>query len=297
MGRDTRRWWQAVRRWLLTGKARESRRYYTFLPHRGLSAFGIPTRVWSVLANRRTIHPVPLLYIAVAGAGSLVGLALRRLTGIRWWIAPAFLLAAGWSFVFSTIWWGKHRRDEPLSEELLAAVAPRRAAARRRAARIQEMLDSEIPFFSLKGASELPRLVSYGSGSGSDRSSVWYGEYWISAIVSDVSDERETRRSLQSDLISHQMSELIDAHGLDHKNDDQFERLHDEARDLAWIRTTLQVDGEEREAWETRAFGLRARYARSDGIWVTVMGPATKPLPALARLTRAEREELITTQA
>jgi hypothetical protein len=85
----------------------------------------VPIRVFRVLVHARTVIPTPLIYLAAAAAGTLLGLALDLTIGWPWWaVALASVVMVWILFLLTALKGGSLRAN------LLDALDPKGAGAR-----------------------------------------------------------------------------------------------------------------------------------------------------------------------
>ena len=97
------------------------------------SPWSAPVRVLDALRRRRRAQPVPLVYLMAAAVGLGVGMVLDLALGWPWWGVAIGFPAAVWLGFLSTAISrpAGHALGHDLGTELLQAISPRRACARR----------------------------------------------------------------------------------------------------------------------------------------------------------------------
>lgn len=136
----------------------------SYLVYRGTDGWWrVPFGLLRVLHHRRSMQPVPVLYVAVAGVGTVLGLGTRRLLGRWWWAVPLAALSGTWLFFLSSALWGPPGRGSLLTD-LLMVVSSRRGRARQRAEQEERYRRVPFPLFGLDASWEGPRIAE-GMGS------------------------------------------------------------------------------------------------------------------------------------
>lgn len=116
--------------------------------------------------GRRSMQPVPMLYLVVIVLGLTVGLALQFTLGFAWYIAPLVFFVLVWGFFFSTIWWGNRAGLGTLREDLMWQLSPERGMRMRRERISRQLRDSPLRFFRFAGESFSYSVMSFESSAG-----------------------------------------------------------------------------------------------------------------------------------
>lgn len=247
-----------------------------------------------MLARRRAAQPVPMLYLVVGAVGALIGLALRRLTGLRWWIAPLALVGAAWTFFFSSIWWKPRLHSTRLSTELLSIIDPRRGGMRRRQEHIARLMDSDLPMLGFNGLERGPTIGGMSwSGDGLHQVTIRYSdEFQIQITDATHAWEDAGQTSARELLESSRMNRILDGADTPEERNALLDRANIGDTELEWSETVLDVGGEKLPASQTTSDGLTAAYARLGGCWISVLAPTRSERPALRALDDGERKRL-----
>jgi len=86
---------------------------------------GIPWRFVRTLLDHRSREPVPILYVEVLVAGTVIGIVLDVLLGVPWWLLPLAALAGTWIYFLSSAFSGPRRGS--LDRDVRIALQPSRA--------------------------------------------------------------------------------------------------------------------------------------------------------------------------
>jgi hypothetical protein len=96
------------------------------LRHRRQTPLGIPKRVIRTLLDHRSREPVPVFYVEVLVAGTVVGVVLDAVEDIPWWLPPLIAVPATWLYYLSSAFSGP--RHGTLERDLKVALRPSRAS-------------------------------------------------------------------------------------------------------------------------------------------------------------------------
>jgi hypothetical protein len=114
-------------------------------------ALGAPRRIWWMLRMRRSLIPAPWIYLASAGVGVLVGLALDRSLGWPWWAPALAFPVVAWLAFLATAFTPRARRmhRQGSMAEILAMIDPERGHARRMREQEEAIRNAPFPLFAL----------------------------------------------------------------------------------------------------------------------------------------------------
>lgn len=96
------------------------------LRHRRQTPLRIPRRVIRTLLDHRSREPVPVFYVEVLVAGTVVGVVLDAVVDIPWWLPPLIAVPATWLYYLSSAFSGP--RQGTLDHDLKVALRPSRAS-------------------------------------------------------------------------------------------------------------------------------------------------------------------------
>ena len=83
--------------------------------------WAIPWRVYAVLRDRRSTHPMPATYAWTAVLGSVVGAVLNLVLGWPWWAFTLGFVVLEWLVFTSSMFWGVHG-TKPFRDDVRMAL-------------------------------------------------------------------------------------------------------------------------------------------------------------------------------
>lgn len=232
--------------------------------------------------RRRGITPTPILYLALAVAGLLIGVIQELLVGGWWWLPPAALLIGAWLFFLSSAWW--HRpgsRPISLRIELLEVINPEKGHRARRQAEHDLILASGIPLFEIEGWPGTASLGGWGSsGTSISHVTLAFADQPKSpptVTVGTVVDEESSVDRIRAHLIGELTGLLLQDEQFSAADPTEVHEIHrrivDRVHTLPWAATTVQLDDENRSGWRLDVDTHSSAYTPLDGFCVTITGP------------------------
>lgn len=279
--------WVAVWRWLSTGRrgVRGSASYSA--PYRKATRRGIPPRLWQVVRRRRAIELTPIIYLATAAIGVLVGVVWQLTIGVWWWIPAAAVLLAVWLVEATSAFWGGRRFRHPYSlrVELLRAISPGRGAEAMRSEDRARLAASGLPLFA--PAEWAGRLSLGGSAGGpggltsvsisctpAQQEGPTHATLSVSSERREHTDEQRLRQHLSATLAGELVFPWRFAGGSAEGYAAERRRQHERVGALEWHQATVRADGRDHPGWGIELDGVACRYAAVDGHWLSVRGDA-----------------------
>lgn len=130
---------------------------------------GIPWRFLRTLHDHRSREPVPVLYVEVLVAGTVVGIVLDARTRIPWWSPPLVAIGGTWLYYLASAFSGP--RGVSLDRDLKVALRPGRAAEFHQADTEKAFREAPFPLLGL------------------DES--WTGERWLGGFATSNGETTE----------------------------------------------------------------------------------------------------------
>jgi hypothetical protein len=127
--------------------------------------WSVPAQLIQALRQRRTMTPVPVVYLAALVVGTALGLVAQLLFGWPWWLVAAGLAVAVWLFFASTAVWGARGWGPSLATDLLRVVRPHKAMERDQRQEVERFRAAPFPLYGLPTAWPGPRHLGGWEGS------------------------------------------------------------------------------------------------------------------------------------
>jgi len=288
--------WSRLWRWLKHGRMGGGRGWSIYLSAGPPKWWQMPRQIWLALARRRRIIPSPLLYLAVAAVGVLIGVVLQVTVGVWWWLPPLALLIVAWLVFLSSIWWPPRTRHDSLRVALLSAVNPRRGFEARRREQRELVLASGLPLFELEswpgtvrvagwgGPPERITRVSVGFCAAPDSTPI----VSVTTIADQAEHEDRIREQLLDELSGRDLEIRTGPLPSPEAIRDAIAQARDELRALSWAPVTIRIDGRDHEGFAFRGPQGSAAYCALGDLWVTIAaaGRADYPLRTLGEPDR-----------
>lgn len=237
--------------------------------------FGAPRQIWRVL-RRHGARPAPILYVAVATVGTVLGVVLKLSIGLRWWVPPVVAVAGAWALSIIPI--GLRGSGTRLSTELLTAVDPEKGWERRRREEHQRIRASQIPLFELEDWPGSGRLAGWGT-SGGHATHVTLGfaddddaapTVWVSTFDGVHVTEQDVRSAVTSELAALAPSTQMSPAPPESVRDAHLSAAA-RVRLSPWTPASIRIDGEDVEASTVVTDLGTAMYGRLGQIWVATV--------------------------
>lgn len=227
-------------RWLTTGQWRRSATAFGYVLQEQ-SRFGRLRGAWSAIMRRRSVHPVPVLYLVVLVIGTIVGVVLQLTLGVPWFIAPLVFFVLAWGYFFSSIWWGPQSHHETLREAVITQLSPERGRIIRRQRVTQLFRDSTLRWFTAADDGLDYELLSFQSSA-------------------DMVDSMTLRCAAPEDLRGEGRAAPLVV-GVNHRlqEDAESSQPRDELRDLF---ASLEIDVDDEVTDESTHEAFRRGYER-----------------------------------
>jgi hypothetical protein len=124
-----------------------------------------PWRVYTVLRDRRSAHPMPATYFVTGLVGSVIGVVLDLLLGWPWWAFTLGALVLTWAGFAAT----GIRDTRELGDDIVCAIWPKKTLARRRRQYERAFREAPFPLYGLDGIWQGSRTLGHWGGGSRPR--------------------------------------------------------------------------------------------------------------------------------